>query len=249
MYKQQGDKREFLHDVSMAAILSGIAGLVGITGFLAFGILPTNVTGHVADFSVNFAQNFVANSVLWIAAFYSGAFFCSWYLDFKFPEKKHFPYVFPIFIEMLLLIFVGFAHTKQLEMGIPDSFFASILLFAMGLQNALVTKISGAVVRTTHMTGLLTDLAIETSRLFNHKSNLDEKTSRSILLRLTILFCFIIGGVIGYYLHERIAIFTFIVPAVVLGFTIIGELLATFKILYKRQGALPKLKGAIVKTK
>lgn len=40
------------------------------------------------------------------------------------------------------------------------------LLFAMGLQNALVTKISNATVRTTHLTGLFTDLGIELSQLF-----------------------------------------------------------------------------------
>lgn len=43
---------------------------------------------------------------------------------------------------------------------------AFYLLFAMGLQNALVTKISNATVRTTHLTGLFTDLGIELSQLF-----------------------------------------------------------------------------------
>ena len=33
--------------------------------------------------------------------------------------------------------------------------------FAMGLQNATITKISGAVIRTTHLTGVTTDLGIE----------------------------------------------------------------------------------------
>ncbi len=32
----------------------------------------------------------------------------------------------------------------------------------MGLQNATITKISGAVIRTTHLTGVTTDLGIET---------------------------------------------------------------------------------------
>ena len=35
----------------------------------------------------------------------------------------------------------------------------------MGLQNALVTRVSGAVVRTTHMTGVLTDIGIELVRM------------------------------------------------------------------------------------
>ncbi|WP_316568022.1 DUF1275 family protein [Myxococcus sp. MxC21-1] len=35
----------------------------------------------------------------------------------------------------------------------------------MGLQNALVTRVSGAVVRTTHITGILTDIGIQVVRL------------------------------------------------------------------------------------
>jgi uncharacterized membrane protein YoaK (UPF0700 family) len=36
-----------------------------------------------------------------------------------------------------------------------------VAAFAMGLQNATITQISGAVVRTTHLTGVVTDLGIE----------------------------------------------------------------------------------------
>ena len=39
----------------------------------------------------------------------------------------------------------------------------------MGLQNALVTKVSQSVVRTTHLTGLFTDLGIELSQLFFYR--------------------------------------------------------------------------------
>jgi uncharacterized membrane protein YoaK (UPF0700 family) len=43
------------------------------------------------------------------------------------------------------------------------------MLFAMGMQNAMVTKISQSIVRTTHLTGLFTDLGIELSQLFFYK--------------------------------------------------------------------------------
>ena len=41
---------------------------------------------------------------------------------------------------------------------------ASLLSFAMGMQNSLVTRLSGSVVRTTHLTGVVTDLGIEIAR-------------------------------------------------------------------------------------
>jgi len=36
-----------------------------------------------------------------------------------------------------------------------------LLCFIMGLQNAVITKISHAEIRTTHVTGLVTDVGIE----------------------------------------------------------------------------------------
>ena len=43
----------------------------------------------------------------------------------------------------------------------------------MGMQNSLVTRLSGAVVRTTHLTGVVTDLGIEAARWYRwHRAKL-----------------------------------------------------------------------------
>ena len=58
-----------------------------------------------------------------------------------------------------------------------------LLCAAMGLQNSLVTRLSGAVVRTTHLTGVLTDLGIEGARWFRlWRANLAHRTR----IRLTV---------------------------------------------------------------
>ncbi|RYF86711.1 MAG: DUF1275 domain-containing protein, partial [Chitinophagaceae bacterium] len=73
-----------------------------------------------------------------------------------------------------------------------------LLLFAMGLQNALVTSLSNSIVRTTHLTGLFTDLGIEVSQLFFYKKEeQQQRLTSSIKLRLTIIFFFFFGGVVG----------------------------------------------------
>jgi uncharacterized membrane protein YoaK (UPF0700 family) len=79
----------------------------------------------------------------------------------------------------------------------PD-LLAFSLLFAMGLQNSLVTTISSANVRTTHLTGLFTDLGIELSQLFFFKTLKQRyRLITSIRLRLTIIFFFFLGGMAG----------------------------------------------------
>lgn len=83
------------------------------------------------------------------------------------------------------------------------------MLFAMGIQNAMVTKISQATVRTTHLTGLFTDLGIELSQLFFYKKPEEtKKLKTSIFLRLSIISFFFIGCVSGGFLYNLLKLKT-----------------------------------------
>jgi uncharacterized membrane protein YoaK (UPF0700 family) len=89
----------------------------------------------------------------------------------------------------------------------------------MGLQNSFVTKISNAIVRTTHLTGLFTDLGIELSQLFFPESHPHkEKIKATIKLRIYIICFFFLGGIIGGFLYSRLdlRLNTLILGAVIL---------------------------------
>jgi uncharacterized membrane protein YoaK (UPF0700 family) len=96
---------------------------------------------------------------------------------------------------------------------------AALLCMAMGMQNSLVTRLSGAVVRTTHLTGIITDLGIESARWFRFvRGKLAERTGirltlaqnppvkphgpKSALLG-TVLISFLGGGAAGALLTVR----------------------------------------------
>lgn len=105
--------------------------------------------------------------------------------------------------------------------GSSATLLALALLFAMGLQNALVTKISQSVVRTTHLTGLFTDLGIELSQLFFHKGVVvKNKLHKSIFLKLVIIACFFVGGVLGGFLYLHFGLKTLLFPATLLLFAL-----------------------------
>jgi uncharacterized membrane protein YoaK (UPF0700 family) len=78
-----------------------------------------------------------------------------------------------------------------------------LLCFIMGLQNALITKLSKAVIRTTHVTGIITDIGIELGKLlyWNRKCSADNGRVMADLQRLWVLslllMYFFIGGVTG----------------------------------------------------
>jgi uncharacterized membrane protein YoaK (UPF0700 family) len=208
MFKHQGTKRNLRHNLKIASLLSFVAGLVNVAGFLAVQKLTTNVTGHFAFFvdevfKLNFKQGLIY--FLYIFFFFLGSFFSSLLVEFLLRRNEKYSYIVPTAIESIILFWVAI-FGKNLINGNPD-FIAYILLFAMGLQNSLVTKISNATVRTTHLTGLFTDLGIELSQLFFYREpSFRKKLFISIKLRGTIISFFFVGGIIGGVFYSNIGL-------------------------------------------
>ena len=192
MFTHQGKTRTINHNKKIAALLSFVAGVVNIAGFLSVQQLTTNVTGHFAYFidevfKLNFAESI--NFFLYILFFFLGSFVSSILIEIINRKNKRLVYIIPVIFESIILFTVAFVGHKFIyEYG---NIIALSLLFAMGLQNSLVTRISDAVVRTTHLTGLFTDLGIELSQLFFNKTvEQKNKLTTTIRLRLLIIFFF-----------------------------------------------------------
>lgn len=215
MFKHQGKTRTLKHNLQVASLLSFVAGLVNVVGFLAIQKLTTNVTGHFAFFvdeffKLNMIQAFIYCS--YILFFLLGSFVSNFIVEIISRKSERYIYVVPVSLECLILFVVGLAD-KSLIVQHPDVIACS-LLFSMGLQNSLVTQISNSVVRTTHLTGLFTDLGIELSQLFFYKSlEQKQKLHASIRLRITIISSFFIGGIAGGVFYTYIAIHTLLIAA------------------------------------
>lgn len=226
MLRHRGHRRTYPHNLRLAAMLCSTAGFVNGAGFLAFAVLTTNVTGHVALFAENISQgDFRSARIvgLWMLLFLLGAFVCSLLVG-KVGRNQRYAYVIPILVEITILVFIaiyGYRFTKTL---IQTEVFAGSLLFAMGLQNAMVTMISGAIVRTTHLTGMFTDLGIELSALLYSKTIDHTGLRQKIVLRTVIIFFFIAGGILGAYLFSRISYNSFFIPAGILAITMFYDI-------------------------
>jgi uncharacterized membrane protein YoaK (UPF0700 family) len=207
MLHHTGRKRSYKHDLRLAVFLCFTAGIVNAAGLFAFAVLTTNVTGHAALLAHKLATGDLRSARmigLWLILFLSGAFFSS----FCIGQLRKFGYVVPIISEIIILILVAsFGHTFNHE------YLAGSLLFAMGMQNALVSTISGNVVRTTHLTGMFTDLGID---LYIIITSYSRTVRRRIILRLVIIFFFLAGGIAGGYAFMQFRYFTFYLPAVIL---------------------------------
>lgn len=196
MFRNKVKTRTLKDDIRIASLLSFIAGIVNVAGFLAVQRLTTNVTGHFAFFidevyKFNFLQGFLY--FLYTFSFFFGSFISNVIIELISRKNELYIYIIPTIIESLILVTIPF-FGKILISENPNTV-AFILLFAMGLQNSLVTTISKAKVRTTHLTGLFTDLGIEISQIFFYSKK--EKLFSSIKLRLIIISFFFLGGVFG----------------------------------------------------
>lgn len=212
---RQGKPRAFVHNLRLASMLSFVAGMVNITGVLSIDTLTTNVTGHFAFFAEDFVQqrySLALAYITYIFFFLFGAFVCGFLVEMMLRTRPKISHAFPMLLEMCLLIAAALGGAF-----FGDHWLACMLLFAMGLQNALVTKVSNATVRTTHLTGLFTDLGIEISQLFFHRGSAESrKLSKSIYLRLAIILFFFLGGVLGGFLYKLVAFKTLLFAAVAL---------------------------------
>jgi len=218
MFRHKGKTRTLSHNKKIASLLSFVAGVVNVAGFISVQRLTTNVTGHFAYFvdevfKLNFTGSFIY--IFYVFFFFLGSFVSSLFIEIMTRKNERYIYFIPTIIESLILFIIAIFGKKMIAEN--QNLIAFTLLFAMGLQNSLVTRISDAIVRTTHLTGLFTDLGIELSQLFFYKEKEQrDKLTSTISLRLRIITFFFIGGVVGGVLYSPLGIHVLILPASVL---------------------------------
>jgi len=226
MLRHLGTKRTYGHNVKLASLLGVTAGFVNAAGFLAFAVLTTNVTGHAALFAERIAMGDWKTArvvALWMFLFLAGAFISSLIVSWP-GRNQRYSYVIPILIEAGILFTISLAGSHYNHSLISKEIFAGSLLFAMGMQNSLVSLVSGSVVRTTHLTGTFTDLGIELAQVLQGKTEDKIALKKRIKLRCAIIIFFMCGALAGAYLFRYLLFYAFLVPVAVLLFTLIADI-------------------------
>jgi len=168
--------------------LAFVGGFVNSCGFVLVGTFSSHVTGNVGRLANDAATGQYAAAVAALSlvlCFFAGAFIASVIIESRFlgvPSAR--AYALALATEsLLLLVFTLLSYvTTSAHPRVRDAETA-LLCVAMGLQNALVSRLSGAVVRTTHLTGVVTDLGIEGARWFRFwRRSLSEATRVPLVL-------------------------------------------------------------------
>ncbi len=242
MLRHLGTKRTYRHNVKLATLLCITAGFVNAAGFLGFSVLTTNVTGHAALFAERIAmQDWQTARIvaLWMFLFLCGAFISSLIVSII-GRNQQFSYVIPILLELVVLVVVAFTGRDYDGSLVRRELFAGSLLFVMGLQNSLVSMISGSVVRTTHLTGTFTDLGIELARVIQRVNKGNVLLRSRIKLRVTIVLFFLLGALLGAYLFNRFSFYAFLCPVFLLLYALFYDIFRINIKLFYHNLLLPK---------
>ncbi|HEY2028249.1 MAG TPA: YoaK family protein [Myxococcales bacterium] len=220
----------------LATLLPAIAGAVNASGFFAVGTYTSHMTGVVSR-----AGDELAQQHLWLAlrafallsSFVFGAMVATALVLYA-RERQKPAFWRPLSLEAALLFcFASFSVGAGRGAYFHNFTMTAVLCAAMGLQNALITKLSGARIRTTHLTGVSTDIGIELTKTLRRwrarsvgKSLADtvnlagevslDAEARHLRLHLRVLGCFLAGAIAGPALYLVVGHWAMLAPVALL---------------------------------
>ncbi|MBN9335266.1 YoaK family protein [Devosia sp.] len=196
MLISEGDKRTFRIDGQLAVLFAAIAGALNAAGFQAAGFFSANMTGNASSFSDHMALGdwpLAGLFALFIATFILGAMVSGLLIQWGGARGSRAKYAYGIVLEGTVVLLLGGAHL----LGVLHSYGLILgLSFAMGIQNAATTRISNARVRTTHVSGMATDIGLGLAGLLGGGTRDAEATAR-LKLYGGAMAAFIFGGILG----------------------------------------------------
>ncbi len=201
-------KRSAKANLHLGVGLCWIAGALNAGGFLAVGEYTSHMTGlmsSAADELILGHSMAALAALLMMLAFVCGAACTALIVNYTKRNLPQFTYTPVLFLEAILLLIFGMLGQGLMKHEMIEVSFTAILLcYMMGLQNALITKISHAEIRTTHITGLVTDIGIELGKMMYW--NRDEHQApdmkvvvnrQKLSLHIQLVLSFATGAVMG----------------------------------------------------
>ena len=241
---REGALRSEALNRQLAWAMAFVAGAVNAGGFLAVGHYTSHMTGVASSMADMMALGDMETALAALAmmlSFMAGAFLCTTLISLGQRRRMRSRYALTLVLEAGFLLVFGLMGARletEIRFTLPTT--VMLLCFIMGMHNAVTSIISGAAVRTTHMTGTVTDIGIELSRLAyvnRHQRPGRERivaNRQKLVLLLLLLVSFIGGGVTGALAFKHVGYKATIPLAIFLCFLAARPLLLEVRLLLHR---------------
>lgn len=224
MLNKSGEHRSFKNNIMLACFTAFTAGMTNIAGVMACYTYTSNVTGHTTSFAEHMLKGNFFEMIMvlgWLLMFLLGAGLAHFLIRSFEYRGPFFAHALPLSLELCLLVLIGFYGTHFYDDSENRTVILSFaLLLSMGIQNSSVNTISEGKVKTSHLTGVLTDLGAELSEWLHPRTGRPRTLIQKIQLRFSIIFLYVIGALAGGWLFVRIQFTTFYIIAAALAFII-----------------------------
>lgn len=197
--------------------LAACAGAANVVAFKSWKLYASHVTGSTSNMAFQIERYHAGETseslqeACWLVfSFLLGAYACGLLIDHNYVHLGKTFYGFALLLTSTLLLLSSFLGGRLLP--------ACLVAAACGLQNAMCTSHFGGIVRTSHVTGTVTDLGSilgRISMIYLRKSwgqrQLNEIEQAELLVdyqKLTVLSglwsCYFLGGLGGVYMENFI---------------------------------------------
>ncbi len=224
MLRQIKDKRTLKQNLMLGSSTAFVAGMTNVAGAIAFLAFTSNVTGHVATLAKQVVdRNFreILTFFVWLLAFFFGAFLSSFLIWSIRSRSRYLSHAAPIILEIIILTIVAvYGQHFYAETRMERELIIGSILFCMGLQNSLVSTISGGLIKTSHLSGLFTDFGSELAEWLHPHAGRSDVLRNKLYIRVTILSFYFAGGLAGAYIfYEYDFMIFYLVPVILLTIT------------------------------
>ena len=227
MLRKYSNSRSLKDNLRLGVLTAFSAGMVNVASVIIFFAFASNVTGHYAILAQEISRGQwyqVAVVMGWILLFFLGSFASNFIVINLSRKNTYLAHASPLMLEIACLLGVGvygqYAYQGTL---VETEIMVAFMLFSMGLQNGLTASISNFSVKTTHLTGLTTDLGILVSMFTRKEYREDRVLVGKAKLLAAIASSYLTGGVLAGILYESLQFRVFYVVSVVIVFVILYD--------------------------
>lgn len=201
-------------------------GYLNTAGFLACHRFVSHVTGYATLFPYELGAHGITEGLkvaLIPLVFLFGVMISGYLVDLRLRLRKRPKYYVSFGLICILLAGIlisgeyGYFGTFGEPLALTrDYILLAVLTFICGLQNGTITSVSKSVIRTTHLSGITTDLGIGLVRTIFYKKIAEQipDEGKANLMRVGIIMFFTVGAFVSYFTFTKVGYLGFLIPLV-----------------------------------
>ncbi len=218
-------KRSFRSVMLYAVAYPFSTGIVIYAGLMTFSMVLTNITGFLPQIAKDLYEgqlNTAGSIFLWLFAFFLGGFFAGWCTEREKLLKSRYLHLLPLVTVMM--VYAGIGISGQRTENLHPVAFPVMILFTIGVLNAMVSLTTSSLIKASQMTGIVVELGVDVAELFHSDGAKHLLIRREAWLRIVVMCSFIGGAMCSVALFPSIGTKVFLIPSAIVAMVIMYDL-------------------------